>query len=202
MKLNKKWYGKEYFKGYTKQAETYNKNQYRKLLKKLEKYRKNNILLEVGSAYGWLLEVAREKKWGTCGIEISKHACDVAEERGKGVYWGTVEENIDNIEEDFDVIIMINVIEHMENPIGTLKLLYGKLREGGIIYITCPNSDYIYGETENERHEHLWQFTIDNMKETLKKAGITNFNITLRNPIRITIGRIKHEIIQKIRSND
>ena len=40
----------------------------------------------------------------------------------------------------FDVITLNHVIEHVEDPVATLRLLRGLLNEGGLIYVRTPNS--------------------------------------------------------------
>lgn len=39
----------------------------------------------------------------------------------------------------FDVIFFLNVIEHVEDPIASLRLLSNLLRDEGLIFVTAPN---------------------------------------------------------------
>jgi len=39
----------------------------------------------------------------------------------------------------YDFIFFLNVIEHIEDPVESLKILSGLIRDEGLIFISCPN---------------------------------------------------------------
>ncbi|QWD92035.1 class I SAM-dependent methyltransferase [Polynucleobacter asymbioticus] len=82
--------------------------------------------------------------------------------------------NINAIPEKINLIYMIEVIEHLENPILVLKDLIGALEPNGKIFISTPvgamdeNSTNAY-----DTASHLHFFTEKSLNLTLSKAGLT-----------------------------
>ncbi len=53
---------------------------------------------------------------------------------------GDVEKsNLEFAENEFDLIILLAVLEHLEDPVGSLRKLTGKLSSGGLIVLTTPH---------------------------------------------------------------
>lgn len=48
-------------------------------------------------------------------------------------------ERMSDVNGCFDVIILLDVIEHLVNPRYIMKRLYNKLKAGGVIYLSTPN---------------------------------------------------------------
>jgi len=47
----------------------------------------------------------------------------------------------------FDVITMVGVLEHVEDPLSTLKQVAARLKEGGTLVVSCPNFVNFRGAT-------------------------------------------------------
>ncbi|MBM3333182.1 glycosyltransferase, partial [Candidatus Sumerlaeota bacterium] len=78
-------------------------------------------LLDVGCAAGFLLEVARARGWDIAGVEISTHAAGVANERlGGAVRCGTLEQ-ARFADRSFDCVVMLDIVEHVGDPLGLLR---------------------------------------------------------------------------------
>jgi len=86
--------------------------------------------------------------------------------------------DIDNIKANsLDLIIMTEVIEHIEYPIETLKSLKSKLKSNGKIFITTPGAS----ETESDTNafdtvSHLHFFTEQSFEKLIKDSGFNNFS--------------------------
>lgn len=86
-----------------------------KYVSKIIKNLKKGNLLEVGCSYGFLINNLHKNGWNVEGIEISKEASDYARNiLGLDVFTGKIEEY--NPKEKFDVIIMMDVLEHLTDP--------------------------------------------------------------------------------------
>lgn len=125
----------------------------------------NMSVLEFGSGGGYLLKqlAAKEK----LGIEINEVARNNAEKLGIHSV-----SQISEVPDEFaDVIISTSVLEHVENPLGCLRELRSKLKEGGKIIFYVPNESC---ETEYERSEinnHLYTWNCLNLGNLFKAAG-------------------------------
>lgn len=112
-------------------------------------------LLDLGCATGYLLEVAAGEGWDCYGVELSRMASRIAQEKiGKErVFCGLLEEMI-YPEEFFDVICMLDFLEHTEDPNRVLSRSARILRRGGLIFIVTPDIHSISAHLMNKRWTH------------------------------------------------
>jgi len=101
----------------------------------IRQWRNGGRLLEIGCAYGFFLHEAK-KYFDVSGIELAADAAIYCQRSGLSVLPGVAEETTLHQDEMVDVIVMLDVIEHLPDPRGTLVLLSRYLRPGGIIVIT------------------------------------------------------------------
>jgi 2-polyprenyl-3-methyl-5-hydroxy-6-metoxy-1,4-benzoquinol methylase len=96
-------------------------------------------LLDVGCAAGLFLDVARRRGWEVQGVEISEHAASVARERrGVDVIVGDVKD-VSLPEQGFDVVSMLDVLEHIIEPGTLLDRVRTLIRPGGALMLVLPN---------------------------------------------------------------
>ena len=93
-------------------------------------------LLEVGPAAGHLMEAARGQGWSVMGVEASPKFTRLLQERGLPYHEGTLE----TFETDrrFDVIVMLDVLEHLHDPVADLARCAELLdADGSVVVATC-----------------------------------------------------------------
>lgn len=98
-------------------------------------------LLDVGCGVGYLLRAAQAKGWEVAGLDLDKAAVDIARQAGLDVHWATAEE-MPFPEATFDVVTLLNVVEHLPWPHSTLKAVYRVLRPGGMFVMETPTEDF------------------------------------------------------------
>lgn len=107
----------------------------------IESYHNSSLektLLDIGSASGFFIERAREKGWNSIGLELTDSAVQFSREKGNKVLQCTLEQ-ANFSESSFSVITLFDVLEHLSDPLGTLRDIYKLLIPGGLIYIYVPN---------------------------------------------------------------
>ena len=132
---------------------------------------KEMTVVEFGSGGGYLLaEIDAKEK---IGIEINDAARKASEDIGiKSV------KNISDIADDYaDIIISTSVLEHTENPLGILRELYGKLKEGGKIVFHVPNESCDTEYIKSELHNHLYTWNCLNIGNLFKAAGYFVYSV-------------------------
>ena len=95
-------------------------NIFQKRVDLAEKFLKTGKVLEVGSSIGLLLSQFKKRGWDVEGVEPSKTAYLLAQKEGISTHNTSFEEA--NLRENFyDLVVLNHVLEHLENPLKTLK---------------------------------------------------------------------------------
>ena len=119
---------------------------------------KDKKILEYGCGLGqniYLLQNA-------IGYDISEFSLDFA--RKKGI---KVTNDIKVIkDESCDIVFSAHVLEHLENPLETLKLMQKKLKKGGKLILVLPVEKHGKAnfKLDDSQHLYCWNFrTINNL---------------------------------------
>ncbi len=150
-----------------------------RLLGLLERHMSPGRLLDIGSAVGLLLEVARERGWEPVGVEVSRHAVRLARERlGEEVplHVGRLED-APLADGSFDAITMTDVLEHLPDPVASLRRCRQLLAPEGRLLITTPavgclSQRLMRGGWFQIKDEHTRLFTPRALREALQRAGM------------------------------
>lgn len=165
-----------YYKDYFAER-SWRTEEFRRLMGEIARYEKPGLLLDVGAAAGYLLDAAREAGWKTLGVELSERASRFArEELGLDVWTGQLPD-ADLEEGSFDVVTMIDVIEHTIDPRANLLAAHRCLRDGGLLVISTPNIDSLgfrifgRGFVFIVPEVHLWYFGPRTIRRLLEQTG-------------------------------
>ncbi len=113
---------------------------YRKIAPFLPK--EKGKLLEVGCYCGLYLEIARDEGWEVQGVEPSLWAAQYCrDEMGLPVHRGTLDDCPDLKKGTFDVAVMWDVLEHLEDPRRVLYQANQLLQKGGILCLSTLDID-------------------------------------------------------------
>jgi 2-polyprenyl-3-methyl-5-hydroxy-6-metoxy-1,4-benzoquinol methylase len=140
--------------------------------------RRLNRWLDVGCGAGALLEAARWREWQVTGTEIAEPATEAARARGLDVRSGELGE-LDLAERSFDVVSMVEVLEHVPDVSALLTESRRLLRPGGALYVTTPHARGISGRLLGMRWsvvsppEHLQLFSARGLRIALASAGLS-----------------------------
>jgi SAM-dependent methyltransferase len=110
-----------------------------RLVRSFTKFRETNRWLDVGYGAGGLLTIAERHGWLCHGIEVSPAALRFGAQRGWVV--AAAPEEALFPEGGFDVVTMIELIEHVTTPDAFLASAARWLRPGGLLYLTTPNAN-------------------------------------------------------------
>ena len=137
-------------------------------------------LLDVGCGNGEFLAQMRDLGWDVTGVEPDPKAAQVGRETyGLTIYSGVLE-NINFLPESFDAVTMVHVIEHLPDPISTLKVARGLLKKGGHLVVHTPNISSLghrwfrHNWRGLEPPRHLFIFNPDALRKIAETAG---FNV-------------------------
>jgi 2-polyprenyl-3-methyl-5-hydroxy-6-metoxy-1,4-benzoquinol methylase len=155
---------------------------YARFLPELESFRRTGRLLEVGSGYGYFIEMAAKAHWQSEGVEISPYCCQIAAERGCKIRQSTLED-ANLATESYDVVVLWDVIEHFTHPDEIIHLCRGLLRPGGALIMRTPDgralASTVWPTQAAYRHlvypantpEHTFHFTPENLSALVTREG-------------------------------
>ncbi len=130
-------------------------------------------LLDIGCSSGAFMHAAQQQGWSTEGLEIGRaSARHAAEKLGVPVHQGSLYD-FDAAPGSYDAIVFLEVIEHLEYPLGALARIEKWLRPGGVLLVSTPNYDSLYRRlfgtcwwVVNCEDEHIQFFN----RQSLEKA--------------------------------
>jgi 2-polyprenyl-3-methyl-5-hydroxy-6-metoxy-1,4-benzoquinol methylase len=97
-------------------------------------------LLDVGCGHGLLLDEARRMGYDVLGLELSRTAARHATGTlGLDVLQEPVEGFAASTSDRFDVIVLADVIEHLDDPAATLDACAALLADGGVLCVITPD---------------------------------------------------------------
>ncbi len=147
----------------------------RALLNRL--YPQRGRLLEVGSSLGYLLDVFKKDGWDVVGVEPWYQACRHSREELGLEVKNAILETAGLPDASFDVVLLNHVIEHIDDPMRTLRKVYRILKPGGHFVIETPRYDTLSFKLLGRRERslgcvgHIYFFTTQTLKNLYEAAG-------------------------------
>ena len=133
-------------------------------------------LFEVGCGTGTFLLEAQAMGWDAFAIEPGLDAAKVARKRGARVIDGYFPRDLSADLCDFDVIAMLDVLEHIADPRTFLRNAREHLAANGRLFIQVPNWDSLIVQLEGTSSTvvgdgHWSYFTPSTLPDLLARAG-------------------------------
>ncbi len=130
---------------------------------------KNAQILEAGCGTGGNLQML-SRHGQVSAMELEEVACQLANQRQvTQVKRGSLPDNIP-FSLQYDLILILDVIEHLDDDLSALKALYYKLKPGGYLLITVPAYRFLWSEHDDINH-HKRRYRLKGLKQVVKKAG-------------------------------
>jgi len=167
--------------------------------------KKSSKILEIGCGLGYLTYALRSEKYNVQGLDISKEAIENARNIF-GDYFICMDlfEFVETKIETFDLVILTEVIEHVERPIEFISAILKILKNKGKIIMTTPNRSLapydIIWDTEAPPVHHWW-FSEDSMKYIANKLsldfGFINFErYYKKHPLEYKVNKLRKNVLR------
>lgn len=137
-------------------------------------------LLDIGCGTGDFLKVAENKNWIVSGVEPNQQARDLAQKKISES--GSIVSDLGdllNTSNQFDVITMWHVLEHVPNLDAYIDSLKKLLKQDGVLVVAVPNfkshdaKHYKQFWAAYDVPRHLWHFSQKSIKEIFQKYQMT-----------------------------
>lgn len=165
-------------------------------------------VLELGCASGSLARglLRSGKAAYVDGIEVDRESAQTAAEDLRRVWHSDLNDfDFDSIEQDYDLLVAADVLEHLQDPWVVLSNAVSRLESGGLVLLSVPNIRYyrvLYDLSVKGRFEyvedgildrtHLRFFTRHSVGEMLRFAELSPVEVRMadcgRRGVRRVIG--------------
>lgn len=168
---------------------TFFESQYEDIFSVCETYFKEmngRSMFEIGFGFGQALEYFHTKQLQVSGLEPAPEGVKYAQNKGFDVFCSGVE-NFDCVgSKRFDIVLLLNVLEHLREPAKTLITIKKKLlKNNGLLIIDVPNEFNDFQCVANEAYSldewwvvppnHINYFTVKSLEQLLDKCGYKVF---------------------------
>lgn len=139
-------------------------------------------VLEAGCGYGGNLAMLAE--FGEVkAFELDETARKyAAASSGIAISSGRLPDQIGFQGERFELVVMLDVLEHIEEDVGSLRILRQRLAPGASIAITVPAFPWLWS-SHDEVHHHKRRYTRASLRHTLEQAGFEQIELGYFNSI-------------------
>ena len=150
------------------------REKFAQVLDELEPHRGDGTLLDVGTSIGLFLSLAGERGWRGLGTEFGRRALAYARDE-LGV--DAVDTPIERLEGEYDVVSVLSVLEHVNDPRAFLGEVRRLLKPGGATYLIVPNVESLACRVLHERaatfdgRNHLLYFSPRTLRDLLEREG-------------------------------
>lgn len=142
-------------------------------------------ILDVGCGTGVNLEfLSRFGK--VSGIDISSEAVRYCHIKGFSDVWQGRAENLDIPGASFDMVVAIELLEHIQDDVATLREFSRVLRSNGLLFLTVPAYQFLWTE-HDEILGHVRRYTLPGLRAKLEEAGFVvekgSYMVTFTSPL-------------------
>lgn len=161
-------------------------------------------ILDIGCGSGLMLD-ALQNIGNTCGMDMSDDAIRFSNEIFDGrVEKGALPDQIPYRDNCFDLIVALDVIEHVDEDVHSLKAIHSKLVPKGKAVITVPAYMFLWSPFD-ELNEHKRRYTLTDFNKKLVQAGfkvekISYFN-TILFPV-VFVVRMLNKVLKRDGASD
>ncbi len=105
-------------------------------------------------------------------MELDDQARQMAKAKGFAqVLSGELPNKVPYPQGQFDLVALLDVLEHVEDDCGTLEVLVSLLKPGGCLLISVPAFPFLWS-AHDEVHHHKRRYFLGGLKSKLENAGL------------------------------
>lgn len=149
--------------------------QAQKLLKLVARVRPGGRLVDIGAGSGILVEQALLQGYDATGVEPSTWLYEQGRSRSLPLHLGTFPHP--DIPPGIDVVTLVDVIEHVSDPVGLLREIQEQLADDGVGLVVTPDVSSIAAKLLGKRWwhyriAHIGYFNQQTLVRALRRAGL------------------------------
>jgi len=136
-------------------------------------------LLEVGCGRGVVLDFFARRGFDVTGSDISPEAVALVDRKGYSSFVHDLE--ADDILDRYEIILCLEVLQQVHNPVAVLEKLKGALSDNGEMIVSLPNEFHLVSRLRvltgsshlgHFEHSHIRLFTPNRDRRLFAQAGL------------------------------
>jgi 2-polyprenyl-3-methyl-5-hydroxy-6-metoxy-1,4-benzoquinol methylase len=133
--------------------------------------------LDVGCSTGFVVEAARDAGWEACGLDLNPSAVEFGRSRQLDLRTEALEDAAFE-PGSFDAVSLFDVLEHLLDPVQTLRAAVRLLRPGGIVFLYVPNYDSASRLLMGKDAHFIWPthhlnyYTPETIRDLMAREGL------------------------------
>lgn len=127
-------------------------------------------LADLGCGCGMFLYKVQSEYDGV-GMDDSPAAVEFCARRNVKVQIGTLPDRVPFAEGQFDAVLLLDVLEHLDDDAASLLAAWRLLRPGGILVCTVPAYPWLWSPRD-EHHHHKRRYTSDAFAKLFQQPGL------------------------------
>lgn len=161
------------------------------IIRTIKSYKKNGKLLDIGCGSGRFLSLMHKQGFDVWGCELNLDSKDFAPKSLEGRIFYNELSKCGFAPKSFDVVIMIQSLEHMSQLDELLVEIRRIIKDNGIVFIYVPNMDFfefrLFGPYyyNLEAPRHLYHFTRRSISNLLSRHGFKVDRFFRKHPLEI-----------------
>lgn len=146
------------------------------ILRTIERWHRPGRLVEIGSQVGIFLKAAQDRGWAASGVEPSRWAVNTARSLfDVDLVKGSLE-HAEFPPGSVDCIVMVDVLEHLVDPLGALQRCRPWLAADGVLVLSTVNMATLVAKLLGTQWPgfmdmHLTYFTPSSLREFLRRSN-------------------------------
>lgn len=150
---------------------------YQRIFKYLPDHLKNKTFIDIGCGYGFFLKESKKHGMKVIGVEPSPYLSKVARQISGAKIINDFFHNPDlNFKNKFNVVAIIDVVEHFRDPFTALEKTLTLVKKGGLLVLTTPDFSSPSRKIMRKfwhhfKDEHYYYLSGDFFKGYLPKQG-------------------------------
>lgn len=132
-------------------------------------------ILEIGCCTGGNLKYFSNFVRDLSGLELDAEAVVWAKQKTEGkidIRQGHLPDAVPFPNASFDVVLMLDVLEHIKEDLGSLKAARMLLKPDGILVLTVPAFSSLWSKNDEVYH-HLRRYTLPQLEQLCGDAGFS-----------------------------
>ena len=131
----------------------------------------NGLFFDIGGGNGCVSLAIQNANWPVALLEPGSNGAKNARRRGIDTIISSTFEDAGFLEGTMPAAGVFDVLEHIQDDSGFLKLLTHSLTKGGRLYLTVPAFGYLWS-AEDDQAGHHRRYTCEELRRVIVLAGL------------------------------